>query len=64
MSSRKDSSSILTSYELTVRVCAHFNEPGHKVAVSSKAFVTMWFGESMKGMWKMTKINKLSLNGK
>ncbi len=61
---RKDNNNTLTSYKLTVKGCAHLDEPEHKVAVSSKAFVAMWFGESMKDMWKMTRINKLSLDEK
>ena len=44
--------SVLASYKLTVKGYAHLDEFGHKVIISSKAFVAMWFHESMKDVWE------------
>lgn len=49
---RRDNSSIRASYKLTVKGYAHLDELGHKVTISSKAFVAMWFHESMKDVWE------------
>ena len=52
MSGRKDNSSTDTSYKLTVKGYAHLDELEHKVTISSKAFVAMWFDKSMEGVWE------------
>ena len=44
--------SILASYKLTVKGYAHLDELGHKVTISSKAFVAMWFDESIEDVWE------------
>jgi hypothetical protein len=40
------------SCKLTVEGYAHLDELGHKVTISSKAFVAMWFDKSMKDTWE------------
>ena len=52
MPGRRDNSSILASYKLTVKGYAHLDELGHKVTISSKAFVAMWFDKSMEDVWE------------
>ena len=49
---RRDNSSMRASYKLTVKGYAHLDELGHKVTISSKAFVAMWFDESMEDVWE------------
>ena len=49
---RKNNSSMRASYKLTVKGYAHLDELGHKVTISSKAFVAMWFDESMEDVWE------------
>ena len=49
---RRNNSSMRASYKLTVKGYAHLDELGHKVTISSKAFVAMWFDESMEDVWE------------
>ena len=49
---RRNNSSMRASYKLTVKGYAHLDELGHKVTISSKAFVAIWFDESMEDVWE------------